>query len=357
MAATTEALLPSKSVQDIILARLKTGSLVRASGRTWIHAAAGNHSCAACGRMIRAGVPECEVADRVELHAHVSCFKVWVKASREAEAGWRPMMDPPARAVPAALRRAGESIATWSRALGLALVFGGALLLAHAGHAAATPILPTQILPNLGGEPSLEGDGGVLDLLYGLGNLLRMDDGVDEMWGNTRVASVRVVAKHSGYRETLGYLPGEHGDAFVPLVSAPDNGLMSAEFTFSAADSGPDFRWGLDPNGAGVAPGIWSSSAGDNADGRDHMVTWRVTGVVNHPDNPIGAFVIGFEDLVDLGDGDYNDLVAEVRGVTDGPLPGEAVASAVVLPAPATLIVIAAGSTVFAGRRRLSRRQ
>ena len=76
------------------------------------------------------------------------------------------------------------------------------------------------------------------------------------------------------------------------------------------------------------------------------MVTWLIAGVAGHPDNHVGAFVIAFEDLSGLGDRDYNDLVVEVRGVSDAPI-----------PLPATLALVAAGLAGLGALRVRARRQ
>jgi uncharacterized protein DUF4114 len=227
------------------------------------------------------------------------------------------------------------------------VLVSGALWLGSIGWAGATPVMP-----NMGGEPSLVIQAGILDTLYGLGNLTRMDDSLDLLWGNTGIAHVLVVAKYSGYDQTFGYLAGESGGDFVPLVTVSGNGYVSGgEITFSIDQSTADFRWGNDPYGLGGTPGLWSALADENADGRDHMVTWMITGNAGHPNNILGAFVVGFEDLPGLGDADYNDLVVLVWGVTDGPITGP-----LAVPLPASLMLIAASVLGGAGWSRFRRR-
>lgn len=220
-------------------------------------------------------------------------------------------------------------------------MLSGALVIAAGGSAQATPVLP-----NPGGEPSLATPGGTLDTLYGLGNLTRMDDSVDQLWGNTGIAHVLVVATYSGYTQTFGYLLGESGGAFVPLVSVAGSGpIAGPEITFTVDESGADFRWGNDPNGLGIAPALWSAREDENIDHRDHMVTWLITGNDGRPNNILGAFVVGFEDLPGLGDADYNDLVVLVWGVTDAPI----------LPAPASVVLLVVGAAGAACQRRFRR--
>ncbi len=226
------------------------------------------------------------------------------------------------------------------------MLLSGALWLGSTGGAGATPVMP-----NLGGEPSLTTQGGILDTLYGLDNLTRMDDSLDLLWGNTGVAHVLVVAKYSGYDQTFGYLAGKSGGIFVPLVTLSGNGHVSGtEITFTIEQSTADFRWGNDPNGLGGTPGLWSAREDENADELDHMVTWMITGNAGHPSNVLGAFVVGFEDLPRLGDADYNDLVVLVWGVTDGPIGGPLAVSL-----PASLMLVAASVLGGAGWGRFRR--
>ena len=78
--------IPSDAIRAL-RARLAAGALVRARGGCRIHSASGKNNCAVCGLAIRARMPECEVMDRVQLHAHLPCFKLWVEESRAHEAG------------------------------------------------------------------------------------------------------------------------------------------------------------------------------------------------------------------------------------------------------------------------------
>jgi Ca2+-binding RTX toxin-like protein len=183
----------------------------------------------------------------------------------------------------------------------------------------------TPINPAPGSELDLALPGGVLDQLYGLDNLERVDDFAsvpnDQLWTTVGNAAVLAVAKFAGLNNTLGYFEGDTSPTFNSLFtcsgtcfedcSASCSPSPAAFFTLNST-----FRFGLSTSGGDT----WSSLQGNNSDSpKDHMVTWRVVSSdAGHPDNPVGGFVIGWEDVPDASDdGDYNDLVVEVSGDID----------------------------------------
>ena len=208
----------------------------------------------------------------------------------------------------------------------------------------------TVVLPNPGGEPSLATPGGILDQLYGLGNVSRVNDALDQKWLNPGSATAILRAKYSGYSQTFGFVTG------APSSFRSSRSLAMGSSTVPARASPPRSRGrasaGDDPNGAAVGLDLWRDVEADNADGLDHMVTYLITGSLDHPDNHVGAYVIAFEDLPGGGDRDYNDLVVEVRGPLDAPSDAPSV------PAPATLVLLlgaGAGAVGLGSLRRLLR--
>jgi hypothetical protein len=164
----------------------------------------------------------------------------------------------------------------------------GALLLLFAVNARPAQA-NTIVLPSTG-EPSLLGPHGILDTLYGLANVTRIDDGVDRLWLDAGVVTATVVAKFAGLDQRLGYVPGASGGAFQALFDVASNCLgptCGDTASFTLADSGPTFRF-VDQAG-GVQ---WSSRPGNNPDSLDHMVSFLITG-----GSAKGAYVIAFEDL------------------------------------------------------------
>jgi len=90
-----------------------------------------------------------------------------------------------------------------------------------------------------GPETPLVGPGGILDQIYGLGNLQRVDDsGVlpnDQIWLNPGTGFAQAQAKFAGFAQDFGYIPknrdGEFNNTdFVSLfdVASGTNGIFSS---------------------------------------------------------------------------------------------------------------------------------
>ncbi len=173
----------------------------------------------------------------------------------------------------------------------------------------------TLIMPSFG-EPSLIGNGGILDNSFGLENLQRIDDDFDQYWNVVSgEVTVTAIAKYAGYKQDFGFIDG--ADNFTSLLYVPTMNAQSN--TFTVAESGTPFRFGLDPSGAP----LFSSDPSDNVvcgwhycSEKDHMVSWLITDGLY-----AGDYVIAWEDLKYLGDRDYNDLVVRVSGVSVVPVP------------------------------------
>lgn len=166
-------------------------------------------------------------------------------------------------------------------------------------------------------EPNLLGNGGILDNVFGLENLQRIDDDRDQYWSvSGEEVVVTAVAKYAGYRQSFGFINANN--AYTELLYVPYMDEQSNSFTIE--DSGSPFRFGLDPSGSP----LFSSDPSDNVycgwfsctRPRDHMVSWLLTDGVY-----AGDYVIAWEDLKSLGDRDYNDLVVRVSGVSLVPVP------------------------------------
>ena len=163
-------------------------------------------------------------------------------------------------------------------------------------------------------EPDLLGTGGILDNIFGLTNLQRIDDDFDQYWNvSADEVTVTAVAKYAGYQQDFGFIDAD--DNFTSLLYVPYMDGQTNSFTVS--QSGSPFRFGLDASGSP----LFSSDPLDNAycfcsNPDDHMVSWLIT-----DGQYAGDYVIAWEDLKGLGDRDYNDLVVRVSGVTAVPLP------------------------------------
>lgn len=203
-----------------------------------------------------------------------------------------------------------------------------AILAATGGHAALTPVLASA-----GQEPGLSGVKGILDERFGLQNLVRIDDSIDQYWRNDGRITVKTLGKWASLSQSFGYIDAA-GD-FTRLLNV-GKGRSRPAGSFTAGDSGRVFRFGLDPVGAP----LWSSAPAYNSDKADHMVTWKIT--ANNNRSLVGAYITAWEDLAGGGDGDFNDLVMLIKGDASLDTVMTSVPNAVV-PVPAALWLFATG--------------
>lgn len=154
------------------------------------------------------------------------------------------------------------------------------------------------------------------------------DDAVggDQYWYETD-GQADAQAKFAGHNSSFGYTTGLSGG------SPGDGGTNWRATTGSGYGVGwvgggnyilqgnPYLRLNLwDPNPGG---GTWSSVQAENIGGKDHMVTFRITGDTNPigGTGSVGNYVVFWEDLAS-GDWDYNDLVIELNELAPVPEPG-----------------------------------
>ena len=158
----------------------------------------------------------------------------------------------------------------------------------------------------------------VLNGLYGLSNLTRIADTPypgDQLWYETD-GGATAVAKYAGHNHQLGYDDGSL------TWFTPDPFLVgSSSGIFNTSGS---FVWAFKDTTSGKI--YYSDELLNTWDGKDHMVTFKITGNTGHTGNAIGNYVICWEDLSPLSGGgwdwDYQDLVVEVSKCAPIPAPG-----------------------------------
>jgi hypothetical protein len=199
-------------------------------------------------------------------------------------------------------------------------------------------------------ETPLTGAGGILDQVYGLSNLMPIDDAYDQIW-NPAIGNATAQAKYAAYNQDFGYIldtgePGFGGGTFMSLFSVTGNGINLGAPSVNFDSGEVNFVWALNPSGAP----LWTSLPSQNSDSLDHMMTWKII----EPDGNSAAslannnlqkkYVIAWEDLPDGGDQDYNDLVVEVTL--------EGIAADTPVPIPAAILLLGSGLLALAGIRK-----
>lgn len=211
----------------------------------------------------------------------------------------------------------------------------------------------TQIYyPDIG-EPWLDVSRGpytaVLEELYGVGNFMRVDDSLDQIWWEYD-GTATAEAKFAGHKHEIGYTQGSSGGAANLFATSGSGYNVSGGFTFDF-DPNDFLRFNLKDVNTGD---LWSSleSENDLDASSDHMVSFLITGWGGRAlqgDNPTGHYVIAWEDLRLTGgsDKDYNDMVVEVaqsEPSTEIPEPGSLVLVG--------LLLLGSGARFIVRRRR-----
>jgi hypothetical protein len=132
---------------------------------------------------------------------------------------------------------------------------------------------------------------------------------------------------NGSYHELIGGLPGNKimlSDCTgVSNCTTLSSDFVALDSVISGLSSGDAWKPTLNANGTT----LYTSVAGDNFGNLDHMVAFKTVDPINNPDSDgFNAFryILGFEDLRNLGDVDYNDYVIEIfySAVTTVPEPG-----------------------------------
>lgn len=171
------------------------------------------------------------------------------------------------------------------------------------------------------GEPS---HNSLLDAVYGLGNLLRIDDGPlpggDQVWeaiDNQKPVSGWDVWEQAGYSQRFGYVdhPSNTGPNNVLFNTADDPPkYVGTHNSFSFMPTSPNgFQFTLKPSRAAQK---YSLESNNPIPPTDHMVTYKIIGIKpgGNPDW-IGDYVVDWEDLNrghPLSDKDFQDLGVHV---------------------------------------------
>ena len=186
-------------------------------------------------------------------------------------------------------------------------------------------------------------------------DLLAVD--VEVFAGGSGDGMAEFVARYAGYEQRFGYYRADGGTPSGDPTSGTSNGDF--EHLFDVTSPGntvtnlgigtislADFPVGFYTNAPLGGSRTWFSEQGLNSDGQDHMVAfWAI-----EADGSISTerIIIAFEDLRNLGDVDYNDLVVELT------IPGRVPPPSQDIPEPATVGLMLMGVAGIALRKRFT---
>ena len=140
----------------------------------------------------------------------------------------------------------------------------------------------------------------------------------DQTWSGNKF-TVTAIAKFSGNSQELGTVDSHGNSQSVLDVQGYGYDITPASKTVDM--NGQQFKWTRDGNS-----GLQTSLDSDNADGRDHLITYVVNGL---PGQSGPVWMLFFEDMNKTATtpknrtyADFNDLVVEVRPMVSAiPLP------------------------------------
>lgn len=135
----------------------------------------------------------------------------------------------------------------------------------------------------------------------------RIPDDQDEVYPQSAsIISARALASFSTVAETFGFIPGTTGGSFDALFDV--NGKnFNVTGQAGAVSMGSAYRLGRSGNG-----NTFSSQTSDNPDGRDHLITFEMSGLPNQQAGTRTVVLFWEDTLSAQSDFDYNDMVVEL---------------------------------------------
>lgn len=205
----------------------------------------------------------------------------------------------------------------------LGLIIGIFLLFSTCIAIAGPAPVENLDIGNYGNEPS---HNSILEQIYGLNNLTRIDDALDQVWYSMGEVTVIEKAKQAGYGHDKLWLAGkeEHFLFSTPRKAKYINNCHEVECRTASFNPNGEFYFGIDPTKKSDKYSIDDM----NVDGYNHMITYQITSAIDRPwhEDLIGDYVVAWEDIAagelkNYPDWDYQDNILHISGANPSAIP------------------------------------
>ena len=154
----------------------------------------------------------------------------------------------------------------------------------------------------------------------------------DELWSG-RVVAARAVAAFGRKARTASYFGGTSAARTTKIVEATGTGFDVAGSAQAPATVDGTLYFGRGRK----ANRTFSSVAGANRDGMDHLVTYAVRTPADQSDAATTYLLCWEDKLAKRSDRDYNDMVMEMRTTSSAAAAAAALSEPLLIPLPAAV--------------------
>lgn len=154
----------------------------------------------------------------------------------------------------------------------------------------------------------------VLDVQYGIGNLVQIDNDLDHYWNITSNEwQIELICHYAYDYHLFGFIDNNQSLSWAYTIGSGNISYQyfNPNFNLSVNNNYTFFLYSFN----GIDPYLtWSSVDMNNIDHENHMNTYLITGGPEYNENEVN-YVIAWEDRPN-GDWDFNDTVIQLTNIT-----------------------------------------